>query len=173
MEFKANKYRVNDMGSMPSSPATDQTCCSSTVFRTRAPPGVIRFRRSAAAGLSELDTDLQGGRPWGLNSFWVARSWSLPSLLRLARAVVARQTHEAEIDQYMAVIDKLPLPAEEIQAITSRLRPWAEADDGKPVYMFNLIHFFPEVRTFPGPRNSKERQQKPMLTMRRASHGSG
>ena len=55
-----------------------------------------------------------------------------------------------EIDQYMTVIAKLPLPAEEIKAITSRMRPWAEADDGKPVYMFNLIRFFPELRTFPG-----------------------
>jgi hypothetical protein len=56
----------------------------------------------------------------------------------------------AEIDHYMAIIEKLPLPAEEIQAITSRLRPWAMADDGKPVYMVNLIHFFPQLRTFPG-----------------------
>lgn len=26
----------------------------------------------------------------------------------------------------------------------------AGADDGKPVYMFNLIHYFPELRTFSG-----------------------
>jgi hypothetical protein len=57
---------------------------------------------------------------------------------------------QAEIDHYMPIIEKLPLPAEEIKAITSRIRPWAEADDGKPVYMLNLIHFFPELRTFPG-----------------------
>jgi hypothetical protein len=57
---------------------------------------------------------------------------------------------QEEINHYMAIIEKLPLPQEEIQAITSRLRPWAEADDGKPVYMFNLIRFFPQVRTFPG-----------------------
>lgn len=50
----------------------------------------------------------------------------------------------------MAIIEKLPLPAEEIRAITSRIRPWAEVDIGKPVFMANLIHFFPEVRTFPG-----------------------
>jgi hypothetical protein len=55
-----------------------------------------------------------------------------------------------EVDHYMAIIEKLPLPQEEIKAITSRIRPWAEADDGKPVYMFNLIHFFPQLRTFPG-----------------------
>jgi len=56
----------------------------------------------------------------------------------------------AEIDQYMAIIEKLPLPAEEIKAVTSRVRPWAEADDGKPVFMANMIHFFPELRKFPG-----------------------
>lgn len=55
-----------------------------------------------------------------------------------------------EIDRYMASIERLPLPAEEIAAITGRIRPWAEADDGKPVYMFNMIRYFPEVRRFPG-----------------------
>lgn len=57
---------------------------------------------------------------------------------------------QEEIDEYMSVIEQLPLPEEEIQAITSRIRPWAEADDGKPVYMVNLIDFFDEMRTFPG-----------------------
>ncbi len=57
---------------------------------------------------------------------------------------------QAEIDHYLPIIAKLPLPAEEIEAITSRIRPWAETDDGKPVYMFNLIRFFPQLRTFPG-----------------------
>ena len=44
-----------------------------------------------------------------------------------------------------------PVPEEEIQAVSSRIRSRAEKDDGKPVSMFNLIHFFPELRTFPGP----------------------
>ena len=57
---------------------------------------------------------------------------------------------QAEIDQYLAIIEKLPLPEKGVQAFTARLRPWAEADDGKPVYMFNLIHFFLQVQTFPG-----------------------
>ena len=57
---------------------------------------------------------------------------------------------QAEIDHYIPIIEKLPLPAEEIKAIVSRIRPWAEIDDGKPVYMFNLIRFFPQLRTFPG-----------------------
>jgi hypothetical protein len=62
---------------------------------------------------------------------------------------------QAEIDQYLANIEKLPLPEKKIQAFTARLRPWAEADDGKPVYMFNLMHFFPRLKPFPGAPNFK------------------
>ena len=62
---------------------------------------------------------------------------------------------QAEIDQYVAIIEKLPLPEKAVQAFIARLRPWAEADDGKPVYMFNLIHFFPRVQPFPGAPNFK------------------
>ena len=57
---------------------------------------------------------------------------------------------QAEIDQYLTMIEKLPLPEKAVQAFIARVRPWAEADDGKPVYMFNLIHFFPRVQSFPG-----------------------
>ena len=39
----------------------------------------------------------------------------------------------------MAIIEKLPVRAEGIQAFTSRIRAWAEADDDKPVFMLNLI----------------------------------
>src|SRR5262245_3841077 len=56
----------------------------------------------------------------------------------------------AEIEQYLTIIEKLPLPEHGVQALISRLRPWAEADDGKPLYMFNLIHFFPKLQAFPG-----------------------
>jgi hypothetical protein len=57
---------------------------------------------------------------------------------------------QTEIDQYLTMIEKLPLPKKAVQAFIARVRPWAEADDGKPVYMFNLIHFFPQLQTFPG-----------------------
>lgn len=61
-----------------------------------------------------------------------------------------RKLTRAEIDQYIGSIEKLPLPEQAVQAFIARLRPWAEADDGKPVYMFNLISFFPKLRTFAG-----------------------
>jgi hypothetical protein len=57
---------------------------------------------------------------------------------------------QAEIDRYVAIIEKLPLPEKAVQAFIANLRPWAEADDGEPVYMFNLIHFFPKLQPFPG-----------------------
>ena len=57
---------------------------------------------------------------------------------------------QPEIDSYIASIEKLPLPEKAVQSFIARLRPWAEADDGKPVYMFNLMNFFPKLRTFAG-----------------------
>jgi hypothetical protein len=38
--------------------------------------------------------------------------------------------------------------AEGIQAFISRIRSWA--DDGKPVFMLNLIRFYPQLHTFGG-----------------------
>ena len=57
---------------------------------------------------------------------------------------------QSEIDRYIANIEKLPLPNDALQGFLARLRPWAEADDGKPVYMFNLINFFSKLQPFPG-----------------------
>jgi len=77
---------------------------------------------------------------------------------------------QAEIDQYVAIIEKLPLPEKAVQAFIARLRPWAEADDGKPVYMFNLIHFFPRLQPFPGapdfkgtPEQANARYEKSLI----------
>src|SRR5438046_10587290 len=56
---------------------------------------------------------------------------------------------QAEIDHYLAIIEKLPLPEKGVQGLIARLRPWAEEDDCKPVYMFHLIHFFPRLQMFP------------------------
>src|SRR6266478_4327592 len=35
---------------------------------------------------------------------------------------------QAEIDHYLALIEKLPLPESGVKAFTARLRQWAEAD---------------------------------------------
>jgi hypothetical protein len=56
-----------------------------------------------------------------------------------------------EIDRYLATIEKsLPLPPDEQAQMLARLRAWAEADDGKPVYMLNLMRLRAEVYKFPG-----------------------
>jgi hypothetical protein len=44
----------------------------------------------------------------------------------------AGELTKAEIDRYLAIIEKRLLPAEEVKAFTSRVRSWAEADDGRP-----------------------------------------
>lgn len=57
----------------------------------------------------------------------------------------------AEIDTYLAAADRqLLLPAEEKAEALRRMRAWAEADDGRPVYMLNLMRFYPQVRPLPG-----------------------
>jgi hypothetical protein len=63
---------------------------------------------------------------------------------------IRRKLTREEIDRYLGAAEKLPLPAEERTAALARLRAWAEADDGKPVYMLNLMRFYPQLRSFPG-----------------------
>ena len=57
-----------------------------------------------------------------------------------------------EIDHYLTLVAKLPLPGDGAEQLVARLRPWAEADDGKSTYMLNLNRYFPELRPFPGGR---------------------
>ena len=93
--------------------------------------------------------------------FWV---WHSPWVGRLAKA---------DIDRYLAILEKRLLPAEDVKAFTSRVRSWVEADDGRPVYMLNLIHFLPQFRTFPGAPDSAELLRKRTPTMKGASCGYG
>jgi hypothetical protein len=55
-----------------------------------------------------------------------------------------------EIDHYLGIAAKLPLPEGEMEPTIERLRTWAEADDGKPFFNLNLIRYYPENRTWPG-----------------------
>jgi hypothetical protein len=68
--------------------------------------------------------------------------WTTPTLWR------AKLTRP-EIDRYITIIDQqlyLPGKAEALQ----RLRTWAEADDGRPVYMLNLMRQYPTLNRYPG-----------------------
>lgn len=71
-------------------------------------------------------------------AFW---RWHSPSVEPLT---------EEEIDHYLGIISKFELPEGHIEPIVDSLRAWAEADDGKPVLMLNMIRFYPENRRWPG-----------------------
>lgn len=57
---------------------------------------------------------------------------------------------KAEIDRYMVAVATLPFPAEEKGKLMSCLRSWLENDDGKPVYMLNLMRIYLRLRPLPG-----------------------
>lgn len=57
----------------------------------------------------------------------------------------ARLSH-AEVDAYLQRLADAPAPAEEKAMLLERLRVWGYADDGRPVYMLNLMRFFDRLR---------------------------
>lgn len=74
--------------------------------------------------------------------------WQTPGL-------VTGKLGKAEIDQYIGAADKqlsFPDPGAKVRILT-RVRAWAEADDGKPFYMLNLMRHYPELKRFPGSPN--------------------
>jgi hypothetical protein len=71
-------------------------------------------------------------------AFWL---WHSPLKGKLTRE---------EIEHYLERIARVPLPAKGGREALARIRAWAETDDGKPVYMLNLIRFFPQLHPFPG-----------------------
>ena len=98
------------------------------------------------------------------------------ALLALFAAVVFWQTPglagskltKPEIERYLGAIGKVPFPPEEKRDVLARVRAWAEADDGRPVYMLNLMRYFDHVRSFPGaPTTGTPRMPTP--TTRRAT----
>jgi len=57
---------------------------------------------------------------------------------------------QADVDSYISTLEqKLPWPAEEKGEILRHLRAWGDADDGKPVYMLNLMRYNPQLRPLP------------------------
>lgn len=67
-------------------------------------------------------------------------------------ALITGKLTTMEIDQYLAAADKnLPFPPDvDKQDILKRVRTWAEADDGKPVYMLNLMRYNEKIDDVPG-----------------------
>ena len=74
-------------------------------------------------------------------AFW---TWQTPGWLRGALT-------PEEIDYHFQLMEQnLAMPADEKAVVLERLRAFALADDGQPVFMLNLMRFFPELRQFEG-----------------------
>lgn len=59
----------------------------------------------------------------------------------------SRVLTKADVDAYVRAIDAgLTLPAAEKTEILAHLRAWGEADDGKPVFMLNLMRYRDALR---------------------------
>lgn len=57
----------------------------------------------------------------------------------------------AEVDTYLKRAEaQITMPAEEKADMLARVRTWALQDDGKPVFMLNLMRYYPQVRQLPG-----------------------
>ena len=73
--------------------------------------------------------------------FW---TWQAPGWLR-------GPLTSAQVEGYLGQIEQhLTMPAEMKHQVVARLRAWALADDGRPVYMLNLMRYYPQLREFPG-----------------------
>ncbi|MEB2285843.1 MAG: hypothetical protein B6D46_16520 [Polyangiaceae bacterium UTPRO1] len=59
----------------------------------------------------------------------------------------SRVLTKADVDAYVRAIDAgITLPADEKTEILAHLRAWGEADDGKPVFMLNLMRYRDALR---------------------------
>lgn len=93
--------------------------------------------KHSSRGLLVLGALLLGG----VGALWL---WQTPGLLRAKLSA-------DEIDRYVDLMQKqLPVPPQERAELLARVRAWAEADDGQPVYMLNLMRLHEQLRSFPG-----------------------
>lgn len=70
----------------------------------------------------------------------------------VASALQAASTlTKAEVDRYIATLEKsLPPDWEERAEFIARLRAWGESDDGRPVYMLNVMRLFDQNKPMSG-----------------------
>ncbi len=62
-----------------------------------------------------------------------------------------RTLTKADVDAYIRRIDAgIELPGNEKADLLAHLRSWGEADDGKPVFMLNLLRYYDTARSMPG-----------------------
>jgi uncharacterized protein (DUF1330 family) len=74
-------------------------------------------------------------------AFW---TWQTPGWLRGALTL-------EEVDYHFGLMEKnLAMPADDKDELLARLRAWALADDGEPVFMLNLMRYYPQLLDFDG-----------------------
>ena len=74
-------------------------------------------------------------------AFW---TWQTPGWLRGPLTL-------EEVNYHFQLMEKnLAMPAQEKAEVMARLRAWALADDGQPVFMLNLMRYYPQLRQFEG-----------------------
>lgn len=71
-------------------------------------------------------------------------TWQAPGWLRGPLNPAEVEGHLRQIEQHLA------MPADMKNEVVARLRTWALADDGRPVYMLNLMRYYPQLRQFEG-----------------------
>lgn len=74
-------------------------------------------------------------------AFWL---WQSPGLIQGKLSSTEVEGYIAQLKQYMAA------PLESKQQFEADLRRWGAGDDGKPVYMVNLLRFNDGLRRWPG-----------------------
>jgi hypothetical protein len=58
---------------------------------------------------------------------------------------------QSEVDRYLAGFEQnWRMPADEKAQFMANMRAWGESDDGKPVYMINLMAYYDKVKQIPG-----------------------
>jgi hypothetical protein len=58
---------------------------------------------------------------------------------------------QSEVDRYVAGFEQnWKMPADEKVQFVANMRAWGESDDGKPVYMINLMGYYDRVQQIPG-----------------------
>lgn len=78
----------------------------------------------------------------------------------------AGKLSQAELHHYIGILEKeLPQEMEDRAEFIARLRAWGENDDGRPVFMLNLMRYHDQLKPFPAHRH-RERQRKSMLNTR-------
>ena len=63
----------------------------------------------------------------------------------------ASKLTKAEVDDYVSIMERdLPKEMEDRAEFIARLRDWGMNDDGKPIYMLNVMRFFDKLHPIPG-----------------------